>query len=58
MRRQHDPKEMDCKTCGKVNEAHICVIFGPPVIDCPFSMNYGKGMICLECLEKKEAVKC
>lgn len=53
--KMRDPKEMDCKTCGKVNENKTCVIFGAPVADCPFSMNMGKGMICLECYEKREA---
>jgi hypothetical protein len=47
--------EMDCQFCGKKNVDKVCVIFTKPVPDCPFSMNQGKGMICLECWEKQEA---
>jgi hypothetical protein len=47
------PGPMDCKTCGKENKEKKVVIFGPPEKDVPFSMNGGKGVICLECYEKK-----
>lgn len=47
-------KEMDCKFCGKENTQRMCAIFSKPTLECPFSMNGGKGMKCLGCWEKDE----
>lgn len=52
-------QDMDCKYCGKKNEKQMCVIFGPPEPNCPFSLSGivpGK-MCCLECYEKSKAAK-
>lgn len=48
-------KKMGCKFCGKENPKRMCVVFGAPTPDCPFSMNGGKGMKCLECWTKEQA---
>jgi hypothetical protein len=51
------PLAMDCKTCGKENTDHKVVIFGPPDQEVQFSMNNGKGVICLDCWKKAQEAK-